>query len=106
MNKDRHFQKIYLTQVAEFGQCPIQLFTKKHAERKLNLLAQVGPRLTSADSVLGDTVIKPSEGVLKSERGLVVSHLHTFEDNPIMWMYMDKKSLKVIFKNRDLFEIP
>lgn len=42
----------------------------------------------------------------KVDRGLSVTHIHTFEDNPIMWVHLDKKSLKVIFRNRDYCDIP
>lgn len=92
--------------MSEFGQCPIQLFTKKHPERRPRDLSQIAVRLSSADFILSDLDAKSLESIPKNDRGIVVSHLHTFEDNPIMWVHMDKKSLRIIFKNRDLFDIP
>lgn len=69
--------------------------------------AQAGPRLSSADVIVNEPDPKNPDGASRSnDRGLVISHLHTFEDNPIMWVHMDKKSMKIIFRNRDFYDIP
>lgn len=106
--KDRNYQTTFLCQVSEFGQCPIQLFKQKHPERKVRDITQTPIRLANADLIPGESDPKSmidASPKINESRGVIISHLHTFEDNPIMWVHMDKKSLKIIFKNRNCYDI-
>ena len=58
------------------------------------------------DMQMSELEMRYSADYSKVDRGLSVTHIHTFEDNPIMWVHLDKKSLKVIFRNRDYCDIP
>lgn len=71
----------------------------------------MGPRLMLADyfSPPEDPKAAPDQNpkqAEKNDKGLAISHLHTFEDNPVMWIHRDKRSLKIIFRNRDYLDIP
>ena len=111
MAQSKEYQIDHLCEVMEFGQTPIQLFAKKHEERKLKDASLLGyHRLMNADNPLSVEERRGSADNITSSgpsanRGIVISWLHNFKENPIMWLHQDKKSLKIIFRNRDYYDI-